>query len=370
MPARDPFCITKVEAWPIALPLLEPFVVASGAMAVAHNVFVRVTLRNGAYGIGEMAPFPDISGEDQAGSLRAFPLAAKECLGQSATHFRKLSQRLREVAWQTPAVRCGIETAFLDALCRGMGIPLWGLWGGADVRPRETDVTLPIGPLDQVVETARAWYGRGFRMFKMKVGLEVDGDIRRIEAVCAACPQTRFVLDANQGFSFDQASECMRAMERLNLPVMLFEQPVAREDVEGFVALRRRGTIPLAADESVRSVEDARRLIERNAVDVLNLKITKCGVVESMDIAGLARASGIRLMIGGMVESRVAMGCSWSLVLGLGGFEFLDLDMPLLLSGDPIQGGYGYEGPVLEPWEVSGLGMEMKEEPSSVIIVE
>ncbi len=370
MSVRDPFCITKVEAWPIALPLRAPFVVASGAMTLAHNVFVRVTLRNGAYGIGEMAPFPEISGEDQAGSLRVFPLAAKVCLGQSVTHFRKVAKQLREVAWQTPAVRCGIETALLDALCRGMGIPLWGLWGGADVRRRETDVTLPIGPRDQVVDTARAWYARGFRIFKMKIGLEVDEDIRRIEAVCAACPHSKFVLDANEGFSLEQASECMKAMERLRLPVMLFEQPVAREDVEGFVALRRSGTIPLAADESVRSVEDARQLIERQAVDVLNLKITKCGVVESMDIAGMARASGLRLMIGGMVESRVAMGCSWSLVLGLGGFEFLDLDMPLLLAGDPVQGGYAYEGPVLQLWGGSGLGMELREEASSVIVVE
>jgi L-alanine-DL-glutamate epimerase-like enolase superfamily enzyme len=251
-----------------------------------------------------------------------------------------------------------------------MGIPLWGLWGGADVRGRETDVTLPIGPLDQVVETARAWHARGFRIFKMKVGHEVDEDIRRVEAVYAACPQATFVLDANQGFSLDQARECMGAMEQWHLPVLLFEQPVARENLEGFVALRRRGTIPIAADESVRSLEDARRLIERRAVDVLNLKITKCGVVESMDIAGLARASGIRLMIGGMVESRVAMGCSWSLVLGLGGFESLDLDMPLLLSVDPIQGGYGYEGPALQPWEECGLGMEMRQEPSSAIVVE
>ena len=162
----------------------------------------------------------------------------------------------------------------------------------------------------------------------------------------------------------------MRAMERLHLPVLLFEQPVVRENIEGFLSLRRRGTIPIAADESVRSIEDARRLIDLSAVDVLNLKITKCGVVESSEIAGLARASGIRLMIGGMVESRVAMGCSLSLVLGLGGFEFLDLDMPLLLSVDPIQGGYTYEGPVLQPWEESGLGMEMRQKPSSAIIIE
>jgi L-alanine-DL-glutamate epimerase-like enolase superfamily enzyme len=369
MSARNSFVIKKLEAWPLALPLDAPFVVATGAMAVARNIFVRVTLENGAYGYGEMAPFPDISGEDQEGALRTFPLAAKECLGQSALRFRAIAQRLQESASLAPALRCGIETALLDALCRGLGIPLWGLWGGRDVRAQETDMTLPIGPLDQVVATARAWHERGFRLLKMKIGHEVDVDIRRVEAVYRACPDTAFILDANQGFSYEQACECMLAIERLHLPVLVFEQPVAREDVEGFQGLRRRGTMAIAADESVRSLADARYLIERNAVDVVNVKIMKCGVVESLDIACLTRASGIRLMIGGMVESRVAMGCSWSMVLGMGGFDFLDLDTPLLLSGDPVEGGYVYEGPVLQPWEESGLGMEMRNAPSSIFVV-
>lgn len=370
MSAHHPFGIAKLEAWPVVLPLHAPFVVATGAMQAAHNIFVRITLESGAYGYGEMAPFPDISGDDQGGALQAFPAVAKECLGHSALHFRKLSHSLQEAAFLAPAVRCGIETALLDALCRGMNIPLWGLWGGRDVRPQDTDMTLPIGPIDQVVRTARDWHVRGFRLFKMKIGHAVDEDIRRVEAVYAACPDTAFILDANQGFSYDQAYACMLAMERLHIPVKLFEQPVGRADVEGLVALRRRGTIAIAADESVRSLEEAKNLIQRNAVDVLNLKIMKCGVMESLDIACLARASGIRLMIGGMVESRVAMGCSWSMVLGLGGFEFLDLDMPLWLAGDPVQGGYTYEGPVMQPWETPGLGLEMKQAPASVIVVE
>ena len=366
----NPFCVTKVEAWPAALPLVAPFVVSTGQMDVAHNIFVRVTLRSGAYGFGEVAPFPDISHEDQENSLKAFPVAAQELIGQLATQFRQLSQQLREKVPLFPALRCGIETALLDALSRGMGIPLWGLWGGASVQVRETDVTLPIGDIEHVVRTAREWYTRGFRIFKMKVGQDVNADIRRIESVCRACPLTTFVLDANQGFVFDEALECVQAMERLHIPVVLLEQPVKREDVEGFVALRRRSRIPIAADESVRSIEDARRLIERQAVDVLNIKITKCGVVESVDIARLAYASGVKLMIGGMVESRIAMGCSWSLVLGLGDFEFLDLDTPLLLSVDPVRGGYGYDGPWLQPWESPGLGMELEFEQSSVMVVE
>lgn len=365
----DEFRVTKIEAWPVVLPLVEPFVVASGSMTAAQNIFVRIQLQNGAYGFGEMAPFPDISGEDQAGCLMAFPSAATILLGQSALHWRKLAHELLESTGKVPAVRCGLETALLDALCRGMHIPLWSLWGGADVRIRHTDVTLPIGETEQVVDTARRWFARGFRVLKMKVGQDVDADIQRVDAVSRVLPAVSFVIDANQGFTAHQTLKFLDAVHRRRIPVMLLEQPVHREDWDGLFAVHRQSAIPIAADESVRSLADAERLIRLQAVDVFNIKITKCGVVESLDIANLARGAGLRLMIGGMVESRVAMGCSLSLVLGLGGFEFIDLDIPLLLAHDPIVGGYFYEGHAVHPWETPGLGQEIPGDSLNTIVI-
>ena len=363
------FTVKKVEAWPIDLPLKASFVVATGAMDVARNIYVRVTLQDGSVGYGEVAPFPDISGEDQATCLSAFPAAAQVLLGQPATQFRHVAQQLLVVTSSFPALRCGLETALLDALCRAMGIPLWGLWGGADIQSRETDVTLPIGATEAVVATARDWYQQGFRILKMKIGHGVEEDIRRVEAVATVCQEASFVIDANQGYSLDQAQEFILAMERLRIPVRVFEQPLHRDHPEKMAMLKNQSRIPLAADESLRSLEDARQLIAQKAVDIFNLKITKCGVIESVRIAELARASGVRLMIGGMVESRVAMGCSWSLVLGLGGFEILDLDMPLLLSIDPIQGGFHYEGAMLHPWSEPGLGMSINPDRASMVTI-
>src|SRR5206468_8577908 len=86
------------------------------------------------------------------------------------------------------------------------------------------------------------------------------------------------------------------------------------------------------------------------AADFINIKIMKSGLLAALDIAAYARAAGLRLMIGGMVETRIAMGCSFGLVLGRGGFDLLDLDTPLLLATDPVKGGYRYEGPKLQPW--------------------
>ena len=364
------FSVKKIEAWPVDLPLKASFVVANGTMDVANNIFVRLTLHDGSVGYGEVAPFPDISGEDQASCLAAFPSAAQVLLGQPATQFRLLAKQLLDVTPSFPALRCGLETALLDALCRAMGIPLWGLWGGADVRGRETDVTLPIGKAEAVVATAQDWYQQGFLILKMKVGHDVDDDIRRVAAVATVCKKASFVIDANQGYTFDQARAFIQAIERLHIPVQVFEQPIHRDHIEEMVTLKNQSAIPLAADESLRSLEDARQLIEQKAVDIFNLKITKCGVIESVRIAELAQASGIGLMIGGMIESRVAMGCSWSLVLGLGGFEILDLDIPLLLSVDPIQGGYHYEGSTLHPWHESGLGMSINPDCASMVSIE
>jgi L-alanine-DL-glutamate epimerase-like enolase superfamily enzyme len=364
------FSVQKIEAWPVDLPLKASFVVARGAMDVAKNIFVRVTLQDGTMGYGEVAPFPDISGEDQESCLSAFPAAAKVLLGEPVTQFRFLSKRLLEMTRSFPALRCGLETALLDALCRATGMPLWGLWGGADVRIRETDVTLPIGATDAVVATALDWYQKGFQILKMKVGQDVEEEIRRVEAVAAACQEASFVIDANQGYTFEQARAFMLAMEQLHIPVKVFEQPIHRDHIEEMVMLKNQGAIPLAADESIRSIEDAHQLIEQKAVDMFNVKITKCGVMESVRIVELAQASGVRLMIGGMVESRVTMGCSWSMVLGLGGVEILDLDMPLLLSVDPITGGYQYEGSSLHPWHEPGLGMFINAESSLMLSIE
>ena len=99
---------------------------------------------------------------------------ARTMIGQSAG----LRISCRPIDWAVPlqpAARCGLETAVLDAYCRSQGVPLWRLWGAADIRDHQTDITIPICGLEKTVALSRAWYGRGFRLFKMKVGTDVGG---------------------------------------------------------------------------------------------------------------------------------------------------------------------------------------------------
>jgi L-alanine-DL-glutamate epimerase-like enolase superfamily enzyme len=363
------YIIKSVAFWPIDILITDPFVVATGARVVAENVFVSIMLNDGTRGVGEAAPFPEVGGEDRESCLAALERLASSLIGKSVQGYRALAHQMAEQAAMQPAARCGLETALLDAHCRTLHIPMWQLWGSADVRTRETDITIPITTLENTVTLAQGWYEKGFRLFKMKVGKDVDGDIRRLEAVHHTLPGISFIGDGNQGFSRQDCLTFAKGVLASGGTMVLLEQPVARDDLDSMAAIRRETGIPVAADESVRSLADAHEVVARSAADYINIKIMKTGVVEAIDIACFTKISGLKLMIGGMLETRIAMGCSLSLVLGLGGFDVLDLDTPLLLASDPVTGGYRYDGSRLQPW--SGTGLDMKAEaPPHVVTIE
>ncbi len=349
--------ITEVEFWPVDIPITHPFVVATGTRTTAENIFVRLTLEDGSSGYGEAAPFPEVGGETRQSCSDSLAILARSLIGRSASDYQEIASLMETDAPAQPAARCALETALIDALCRSKAIPTWRFWGGTDVRPRETDITIPIATCEKTLSLAQGWYEQGFRLFKMKVGQNVDEDIQRLEAVHQALPGISFIGDGNQGFNRDECLAFVRHVIGFGGRLLLLEQPVQRDDIESLAMIRRDTGVPVAADESVRSLNDARYVIEQNAVDYINIKIMKTGVMEAVKIASFALTSGVKLMIGGMVESRIAMGCSFSLVLGIKGFDVLDLDTPLLLSNDPVQGGYGYQGPQLQPWFTAGLGL-------------
>lgn len=360
--------ITKIQLWTLDIPTTDPFVVATGQLNTAQNIFVKITLQDGSVGFGEIAPFTDLTGETIEASLTKAQTLASSLLGTSANHYRRSALQLQEQAPNFPATRCGLETALIDTFCRSANIPLWALWGGADVRDRETDITIPICDHERTLVLAQEWYEHGFRLFKMKVGHDVDEDIRRIEIIHKHFPDVTFLVDPNQGFNRDIAATFIEGVRKVGGIIDLLEQPLQKDDLEGSAWLRQTYHIPIAADETVRTVDDIQRVIQSKAADFINLKITKSGVMETLDIVALAKHSGIKLMIGGMVETRVAMGCSFGLALGLGGIEYLDLDTPLLLKYDPVQGGFAYHDSRLQPWKGAGLDLHLLPDAHSIAI--
>jgi L-alanine-DL-glutamate epimerase-like enolase superfamily enzyme len=345
---------------PLDLELSEPFGIATGAQALAKNVLVSLCFADGSHGLGEAAPFPAVNGETQADALRALEEGESALLGASLEDWRATAARAREVLSSSPSALCAFETALLDAFCRRASISLRAFFGGKE-RSLESDITITTGGVEHARDAAARARAGGFRVLKVKIGgAPVELDVERLRAIAEAAPDTRLVLDGNASFTAESALELLERARDLVPRLALFEQPTAAGDHAGLAAVRRHGKVLVAADESARSAKDVATLASLGAVDVVNIKITKTGIAEALDMIGCARSHGLGLMIGGMVESRLCMSASACLAAGIGGFAFVDLDTPLFLRREPFEGGYRQTGPVLELDAIrSGHGVEV-----------
>jgi len=331
---------------PLEAPLRSPFVIASGRLERLENLAVGLRLAEGAIGWGEIPILPGVTPESAAAVAALEPQAQALLAGFEADDWRAVSRRLGYRFAEYPGLRAGVEMALIDALARRDGTPLYR-WLLGEQRWLRTDVTIPICAPEQAQRLAAAYAEQGFDTLKTKVGADAAADVDRLAAITGAAPAARLILDANGGFSPAGAMEFLASLARAGITPALLEQPVPRDDWAGLAYVSAHAGVPVAADESCRTLADARRIAGEGACQVINIKLAKTGVAEAVDIVDLARRSGLGLMIGGMVETRLAMGFSAHLAAAVGGFDWIDLDTPLLLAADPVAGGYDMLGPVL-----------------------
>ena len=340
--------IRSIVATAIELELSEPFAIAKGAATSARNVVVTLELEDGTEGLGEAAPFTAVSGETQAGVLEAVNRARPALLGQDARAHLRLVERLSLLLPRDPAARCALEMALVDAVARQHGVPLWLHFGGVGSEVH-TDLTITAGGAAHASEAATRALARGISTLKVKVGgLSPQADAERMQAVQLAAPGAHLLADANGGYSVAEALQFLTELERRGVPLDLFEQPVEPRDWLALLALVPRERVLLCADESARSADEVLALALAGALPAVNLKPMKTGVAETLRIWHIARAAKARLMIGGMVESPLAMSFSAHLAAGLGGFDFVDLDTPMFMTSHPFQGGFVQHGARLD----------------------
>ena len=335
--------IRRITVEPLEVPLIEPFIIAIGRLDRVSNVLVTIELENGVIGYGEGAPLPSISGETQATVLAAVNDIRSLIIGRDAADWRGIARAMLGCIHAQACARTAVEMALVDGWAKSQRLPLWKLLGGAGATVA-TDMSIPIVPADHAARLAAQAATRGFQVLKIKVGEGPVADLARIAAVHAAAPQCRLTIDANQGYTPEEAITVADALHQRRIAIDLFEQPVHRQDREGMGRVRRQSRIPVAADESVWHATDVADLAARQAIDVVNLKLMKSGIAEGLELVAAARAHGIGLMIGGMIETRLAMGCAAHLAAGQGDFSFVDLDASLLLAEDPLDGGHRIVG--------------------------
>ena len=352
--------IEEIAYGTIEVPLVRPFKTALRSVTVLESILVRITTASGLVGYGETAPTEAITGETKESILQGIAQIAKVLMGRDISEKESILLLLSQSIDRNLNAKSALEIALYDLFSQKAGKPLYHYLGG-DRTVFETGITISLNDTATMVQDAQEAQSRGFGSLKIKLGDHYREDIARIEAISHALGQVLpLKLDANQGWSVEDSVAFLQAIETKGIPIELIEQPVAKENIGGLRWIKERTTIPLLADESVFFPEDARVLLESNAVDMINIKLDKCGgISKALEIADLCHAFGVECMIGCMMEGAVSVGAAAHVASARAEtITMLDLDAPILCAESPVSGGVQFEGPHILLQESAGLGIQ------------
>lgn len=349
--------ITHTEIFRFSIPM-NPFVIATGTMDYAQNVLIKIYTDTGIYGIGECSAFPMIVGETQETCLTMAKDFAKILLNKNPLDIPERMTELQAYAANNNTIKSAFDMALFDLSAKHAGLPLYRFLGGKK-RLVETDMTIGIDTPENMAQYALTYKAQGCRIIKIKLGKDVHSDIERVKQIREAIgDDITLRLDANQGWDFDDALYALGAMAKYNIEFC--EQPMRTWFDDQLAELNINSPIKIMADESCYNHHDARRLINSKSCDYLNIKFAKSGgILEAQMIHEVALQTGVKCMIGGMLESRIAVTAKLHFALSSPNVVFYDLDSCLLGHLiDPVEGGLTYNGFFVEAPDTPGIGAD------------
>lgn len=349
--------VAAVEAAELALEVAPELVVrgAGGVHDRSRFALVRVQASDGAVGYGEVSATAGWSGEDGATAAHFTRTVLREALvGQPLAPVAALSARIDAALGANPFTKAGVNAALWDVLGRSTGLPVAVLLGGPF--RSEVPVKLSLSGGDARLEANfAAGVARGFRAFKLKVGLDPVEDARRFAHARRLAGAEAFLgMDANAGWSRGDAARALELTAR-DRPAFV-EQPVAADDLDGLRALRGRG-VPLLVDESVYSLGDLARVVRADAADAVSIYVGKSGGLERAVAQGrLAAAFGLETIVGSNMEGDLGAAAQLHVACAI---ETLSETVPSDIAG-PL---YYTERFAREPVEIDGRVARLPQGP-------
>jgi len=361
--------ITALEPIPILVPLKQGLTTktAHGEHIDSPYVLLRVHTDEGIVGVGEATLSPRWSGETSPGCVAMLrDVLAPAVVGADPCDVRDIARRLGKAARLNTFAKATVEMACWDIAGKAAGLPVYRMLGGRvrDVAPMK----MVVGAFEvpRAVALAQRFLDWGVRHLKVKVGLDVVQDIERVRAVRdLAGADVSIGVDANCGWDVATAKRGLRALEEFD--VTFAEQPVGTDDPRALAAVRAATTIPVMADESVFTPQDAVTLVRHDAADIFAVYPGKNGgILGSMAIADIATAAGLTCSIGSNLELGVATAAMLHLAVACAGIDSErypgDLLGPLYHEADMITEPLELGPEVARPPEGPGLGVELDDE--------
>ena len=341
---------------------MHPFTIATGTMHYAQNIFIRVHTDAGFYGVGECSAFPMIVGETQA---TCFEMAKDFAAIWKGNDPLELAPRLNALHAYTAfnsTIKSAFDMALYDITAKTANLPLYRFLGG-NKKQLETDLTIGIDTPESMSDTAADYKKKGVTIIKIKLGKDARQDLERVKKIRERVgPEIVLRVDANQGWDYDAAIYALTGMERYN--VQFCEQPMRTWHDDKLPSLKKRSPIPIMADESVFNHHDALRLVKADACSYINIKLAKSGgITEAGKISKIAAEYNIPCMMGGMLESRIALSAFAHFATADNNIIFYDMDTCMIGHKiDPVNGGIQYKGYLLEIPDSPGIGADANNE--------
>jgi len=349
--------ITHTDIYRFSIPM-EPFTIATGTMDHAQNVFIRVHTDAGFYGVGECSAFPMIVGETQETCIIMALEFAKLWKGQDPLAIEERLQQLHSFTAGNTTIKSAFDMALYDMAAKNAGLPLYKYWGG-ERREVESDITIGIASPLVMAQKAIEFKQNDAHILKVKLGKNATEDVERIKQIREAIgPDMKIRVDANQGWGFDAAVYALQALDEYDIEFC--EQPMRTWYDDKLPELMTLSPVKIMGDESIYNHHDARKQIMSGSCDYVNIKLAKSGgMFEAKKIHDLAAEHNVPCMMGGMLESRIALSAKLHFVYANPNMKFYDMDTCMLGHlEDPCIGGVTYDGYFLNIDDTIGIGAD------------
>jgi L-Ala-D/L-Glu epimerase len=352
--------IDKIQIYKYSIPM-HPFTIATGTMDFAQNILIKIFTSENIIGIGECSAFPMIVGETQNTCYEMAKDFAKLWKGKDALNIDDRLNDLHLFTAGNSTIKSAFDIALYDIASQHAHQPLYEFLGGKK-KDMLTDITVGIGSPETMAAQAKAFVENGASILKIKLGKDVATDVVRIKTIRESIGNDiKIRIDANQGWSVGDAKSALLQLGQYNIEFC--EQPMRTYNDEHLPALIKTSPIKIMADESVYNHHDALRLIKNKACDYINIKFAKSGGIhEARKIIEVATANNILCMMGGMLESRVALTAFAHFAASNPQIIFYDMDTCMLGHKiDPVIGGITYNGYTVQLPDGIGIGADVDE---------
>ncbi len=333
--------ITEVKLGRISVPLRVPFKTALRSVDSVEDIIVEIVTDTGHKGYGEAPPTGVITGDTIGAIVGAIrDHIAPKITGLDILDLEDVLQTIQKSIVHNSSAKAAVDMAVYDLYGQYYNIPVYKLFGGAR-KSISTDITISVNDPDVMAIDASDAIKRGYDTLKVKVGADTSLDVERLSKVrYAVGKDVRIRIDANQAWSPKEAVRILSNMWSRGLDIELVEQPVKAGDIDGLKFVTENSPVPVLADESVFSPEDALKIMHMHAADMINIKLMKCGgLYNALKIISAAEVYGVECMLGCMLEAKVSVNAAVELACAKKIITRIDLDGPVLCSEDPIIGG-------------------------------